>query len=96
MENVGTGYAIPLRCLVPEKIEGLYIAGRCISVDETAFGSTRNLPACAMTGEAAGIAAAYCVKHGVRTPEVSVEAVQQGLRKTGVVLGTPLETASVR
>jgi hypothetical protein len=96
MENVGTGYAIPLRCIVPEKIEGLYVAGRCMSVDETAFGSTRNLPACAMTGEAAGVAAAYCAKHGVPTPQVPAEAVQQRLRTIGVVLGTPLEIASAR
>jgi hypothetical protein len=95
MENVGTGYAIPLRCLVPENIEGLFVAGRCISVDSTAYGSTRNLPACAMTGEAAGAAAAYCVTRNLPTPQVSVTAVQQTLRTAGVVLGTKPETASV-
>ena len=35
-------------------VEGLLTAGRCISVDEIAFGSTRNVPTCAQTGEAAG------------------------------------------
>lgn len=94
MENVGTGYAIPLRCLIPEKIEGLFVAGRCLSVDTTAFGSTRNLPACAMTGEAAGVAAAYCATHDVPTPQVPVRAVQERLRAAGVVLGTKPEAAS--
>jgi hypothetical protein len=46
MDDVEEGYGIPFRCLVPEGIEGLLVAGRCISVDEIAF-STRNVPACA-------------------------------------------------
>jgi succinate dehydrogenase/fumarate reductase flavoprotein subunit len=96
MENVGTGYAIPLRCMVPEKIEGLFVAGRCISVDTTAFGSTRNLPACAMTGDAAGVAAAYCAIHGVGTSEIPVAAVQERLRAAGVVLGNKPDAASAR
>ena len=96
MENVGTGYAIPLRCMVPEKIEGLFVAGRCISVDTTAFGSTRNLPACAMTGEAAGVAAAYCAIHGVGTSEIPVAAVQERLHAAGVVLGNKPDAASAR
>ncbi len=96
MENVGTGYALPLRCIVPEKVEGLFVAGRCISVDTTAFGSTRNLPACAMTGDAAGVAAAYCAKHEVPTPKASVEFIQQRLRAAGVALGVPAEAAGAR
>jgi hypothetical protein len=38
------------------------MAGRCISVDAIAFGSTRNVPACTMTGEAAAIAAAFAAQ----------------------------------
>jgi hypothetical protein len=91
MDSVGTGYGIPFRCLLPEKIEGLFVAGRCISVDEVALGSTRNVPGCAMTGEAAGIAAAYCAKSGIDTFEVPVKTVQQKLRAEGVDLGTPNE-----
>lgn len=67
-----TGYGIPFRCLIPEGIDGLYVAGRCVSADEVAFGSTRNVPACATTGEAAGAAAALAVKSQVSAAEVSV------------------------
>ncbi|MDQ0475383.1 FAD-dependent oxidoreductase [Labrys wisconsinensis] len=89
MDNVGEGYGIPFRCLVPERIGGLYMAGRCISVDEVAFGSTRNVPACAMTGEAAAIAAAFSAGRGVGTAEVPVAFVQDRLRHHGTRLGTP-------
>lgn len=87
MDHVGTGYGIPFRCLVPETVDGLYVAGRCISADEVAFGSTRNVPACATTGEAAGAAAALAVRAGTSTSQVSVAAVQEQLLGSGVVLG---------
>ena len=69
------------------------MAGRCISVDEIAFGSTRNVPACAMTGEAAGIAAAQSAASGLVVTEVPVDFVQDKLRANGATLGTPDEAA---
>ncbi|WP_348635141.1 FAD-dependent oxidoreductase [Paenibacillus sp. PvP091] len=89
MDNVGNGYGIPFRCLVPKGIEGLLVAGRCISVDEIAFGSTRNVPACTMTGEAAAIAAAYAAKNGVLPREVPVEDIQREVSRNHIPLGTP-------
>lgn len=91
MDNVGSGYGIPFRCLVPETVRGLLLAGRCISVDEVAFGSTRNVPACAMTGEAAAVAAAHCALNGIDLSDVPVEAVQHQLATDGVILGTPVD-----
>ena len=93
-DGVGSGYGIPFRCLVPEKIEGLFIAGRCMSVDAVAFGSTRNTPACAVTGEAAAIAAAYCAQRGIKTTDAPVHEVQRIMRKNGVMLGTPAEAGA--
>lgn len=91
MDNIGEGYGIPFRCLIPEKVKGLLMAGRCISVDEIAFGSTRNVPACAMTGEAAGIAAARAAAVGIAVTDVPVRFVQDKLRANGATLGTPDE-----
>jgi hypothetical protein len=88
MQSVGAGYGIPLRCLVPAGIDGLFVAGRCISVDEIAFASTRNVPACAITGEAAAVAAAFCSKTGSSTLAVPADRVQAILRASGIVLGT--------
>ena len=87
MDNVGEGYGIPFRCLVPLGLEGLLVAGRCISVDEVAFGSTRNVPACAMTGEAAAIASAQAAAAGVLPSQIDVGDVQRRLRALGVTLG---------
>ena len=38
--------------------ENLYAAGRCIAAEEDMWDVTRVIPCCAVTGEAAGIAAA--------------------------------------
>lgn len=49
---------IPLRCLKPRGIKGLFIAGRCLSADHEAQASIRVMGTCFATGEAAGRAAA--------------------------------------
>ncbi|MGA2989568.1 MAG: FAD-dependent oxidoreductase [Candidatus Korobacteraceae bacterium] len=87
MDSVGTGYGVPFRCLIPKGVDALLLAGRCISVDEIAFGSTRNLPVCAITAEAAALAAAYSVKHGVEPRDVPVSAIQRALTAERVDLG---------
>lgn len=89
MENIGEGYGIPFRCLVPRGIDNLLMAGRCVSVDEIAFGSTRNVPACTMTGEAAAIAAAIAAADAIPVRDVPVSRVQARLVEIGVILGTP-------
>jgi hypothetical protein len=87
MESVGGGYGIPFRCLIPEGVTGVLVAGRCISADEIAFASTRNVPACAITGEAAGVAAEISARNQ-RTASLSdVSDIQAALRGNGVVLG---------
>ena len=91
MDHVGIGYGIPYRTLIPLKVDNLIMAGRCISVDEIAFGSTRNVPACTMTGEAAAIAASLAAARGVPVSQISAGEVQERLRKHGVWLGTPGE-----
>ena len=40
----GTSYEIPYRCLVPQTVEELLVAGRCISTTHEALASTRLTP----------------------------------------------------
>lgn len=54
----GPVYEIPFSCLHGDKVKNLITAGRCISVTDTMWDNTRVIPACAVTGEAAGLAAA--------------------------------------
>jgi hypothetical protein len=79
-------YEIPYRCLVPEWVEGLLIGGRAISTDHGADGYTRNQPACMVTGQAAGVAAALAAQGEVLPRAVDVAAVQAGLRELGTKL----------
>lgn len=74
-------YEIPYRCLVPQGVEGLLVAGRCISADHVAHARSRNMPACMATGQAAGVAAAVAIEEGTSVRDVPVKKVQDALRK---------------
>ena len=58
------------------------MAGRCISVDDEMWEITRVIPACGVTGEAAGTAAAMsdCFD------ELDILQLQKNLERQGVVL----------
>lgn len=74
-------YEIPYRCLLPQRIEQILVAGRCISADHEAHARSRNMPACMSIGQAAGIAAAVAIEEGVTVRNVPVPKVQAALRK---------------
>ena len=78
------GYTIPYGCLVPEKIDGLLLAGRCISGTHMAHANYRVMPICANMGQAAGIAAALAVRKGILPRDVDVSEIQAILREHGV------------
>jgi len=72
----GDWYEIPYRCLVPEDIEGLLVAGRCVSCDRPSQGSLRVIPTCIYLGTAAGAAAALAVERGLAVREVDASDVR--------------------
>ena len=77
-------YDIPYRCLVPQKVDGLLVAGRNVSMTHLALASARVMgPAMAM-GEAAGKAAALAVKDGVEPRNLNVKELQKALKDEGV------------
>jgi ribulose 1,5-bisphosphate synthetase/thiazole synthase len=57
------GYPVPYRTFYSKDISNLFMAGRCISVDRWALGSTRVMRTCGMMGEVVGKAAWICVRH---------------------------------
>lgn len=77
---------IPYRCLVPLKIDNLLVAGRCISADFDAI-AVRIIGPCMSMGQAAGIAAALCVKNGTIPRKLDGRLV----RKTMIEQGVPLD-----
>ncbi len=81
------GYEIPYRCLVPEKLDGLLMAGRCISSDQIAYESWRAMAHVLNIGEAAGAAAALCAQSHVRPRDVDVDRLRAQLIAQGAEIG---------
>jgi hypothetical protein len=82
----GGSYDIPYRCLVPQVIENLLVAGKAISTDRDSY--ARFLQETMVTGQAAGIAAAVCARKGItpRQLESDVTELQDILVKQGAIL----------
>jgi hypothetical protein len=82
----GGSYCIPYRCLVPQKIDNLLAAGKCVSTDRPAY--LRYLHQTMVTGQAAGVAAGLCARDG-KTPrelEKDVSELQKILVEQGAIL----------
>ena len=69
-------YQIPYRCLVPLKVDNILVAGRCISGTHEAHASYRITGNCVAMGEVAGIAAALCLKDGLKPREIDAKTTQ--------------------
>ena len=82
-----TGYEIPYRCMLPQKVEGLLVTGRCMSTDQQAYESWRAMAPVMCLGEAAGTAAALCIKSKKSPKEVDVEMLRGQLVKQGAEIG---------
>jgi len=79
-------YHVPYRALVPEKVDGLLVAGRCISTSHVAAAAAKSMGNCLATGHAAGVACAIAVERRVEPREVKVAEIQAKLRADGVSL----------
>jgi hypothetical protein len=79
-------FPIPYRILVPESVDGLLVAGRSVSCDREALASIRVGATCAVTGQAAGVAAALAVQSGVQPRAVDVSRLQRILREQQAIL----------
>ncbi len=83
----GNWYGVPYRCLVPLKVENLLVAGRCLSAESEAAGAVRVMPPCMAMGQAAGTAAALCVKTGSTPRTLDAKSLVDVLRAQGAFLG---------
>ncbi len=82
----GDYYEIPFRCLVPDKISNVLIAGRCVSSTHGGHGAIRVMPACVAMGQAAGTAAALSLKNNVCAEAVEAKELIKELRKQGALV----------
>lgn len=82
----GEHYDIPLRCLLPKEVDGILIAGRCISGTHEAHSSYRVMPTAMAMGQAAGVCAAIASKHKTSPRNVDVDDVQRELVRQGAIV----------
>jgi len=78
---------LPYGSILPQKIDNLLVAGRCISAAEEAMGKLRLIPVCSATGEAAGTAAALALREKIPPRNLDRPFLQKTLKKQGVDLG---------
>ena len=77
---------VPYRSILPDKVDGLLTAGRCISATHVAMAAGKSMGNCVATGHAAGLAAAMSARKGIVPRELKVAQIQNALRKDGVEL----------
>jgi ribulose 1,5-bisphosphate synthetase/thiazole synthase len=78
---------IPYGSLVPQKVDGLLAAGRCIAADNLMMNYMRLIGPCLVSGQAAGAAAALALRNKCRVRDVDVAQLQALLKKQGVFFG---------
>lgn len=85
-ERPGDWYEIPWGCLYHRDCRNILAAGRMISSEGWAWDVTRVIPVCALTGQAAGTAAALMAQNQSAAASLSVAKLQAALIKQGVRL----------
>jgi hypothetical protein len=85
----GETVSIPYRTLLPQKIDGLLVAGRCFSATHDAHASVRSMAQCMAMGQAAGTAAVLSHRSGVAPRELAYAELRDALLELGATLETP-------
>jgi hypothetical protein len=83
LPTTGRYFHVPYRSLVPQGVEDLIVAGRCIGGDRVSHAAVRNMMCCAVSGQGAGTAAAVSLKRGESFSSLDVMAVQVELKRQG-------------
>lgn len=83
--RAGIHCQIPYGCLYHPDFANLWAAGRIVSAEEgDGWEITRVIPVCALTGQAAGTAAALCAREGCTADELDIRLLQATLKADGV------------
>lgn len=84
---------IPYRSLLPQEVDNLIVAGRCVSAEREVLGAVRIMGPCMQMGQAAGTAAAMAISAGNNFSEINTCVLQETLWNDGVLNpnGLPFE-----
>ncbi|TAN11845.1 MAG: FAD-dependent oxidoreductase [Rhizobiaceae bacterium] len=83
LPTTGRYFQIPYGILLPKSVENLLVAGRCVGGDKMSHAATRNMMCCAVTGQAAGTAAALSLRENVTPGALNVALLQKELVAQG-------------
>ena len=78
----GPVFEVPFSTLISSKIKNLIVAGRCTSVTDEMWDIMRVIPCCAVTGQAAGTAAALTNDFS----KLNIKELHQILKNEGVII----------
>lgn len=81
----GETYQIPYRTLLPQRVDRLLVAGRCLSADHDAHASVRSMGQCMSMGQAAGTAAWLSITHRLTPKTIQISLIQAKLRDLGAI-----------
>jgi ribulose 1,5-bisphosphate synthetase/thiazole synthase len=79
-------YGIPYRCLLPKDIDGLLVAGRCLSTTHEAHASARVMGTCMALGQAAGTAAALSVAGNILPRALDIQKLLETIEAQGAIV----------
>jgi hypothetical protein len=79
-------FGIPYRCLLPQSVDNLLVAGRCISGSAEASASYRVMATCMAIGQAAGTAAALSSRLDKSPQQLDTAELRQVLADNGAIL----------
>ena len=82
--TTGRYFQVPYGIMVPQKVDNLLVAGRCVAGDRMSHAATRQMICCTVTGQGAGVAAAVSIKEDSTCREVDIARVQKALKRQGV------------
>lgn len=86
-----SGFDVPLRCLLPRKLDGMLVCGRGAAYERRGHDPSgmRARPSMMVMGQCAGTTAAIAAMEGTTPKRADIRKIQRRLLKDGIVLGEP-------
>lgn len=83
LESVKGAVDVPYRCLLPKRLEGILVVGRCMSTDHIANSTTRLQEIAHRVGQVGGTAAGMAALRGATPRQLPVTDLQAQLQHNG-------------
>jgi hypothetical protein len=84
--KAGAVWEVPYGSILPQGVENLLVVGRCTSAEGYAWQVTRLIPAAALSGQVAGLAAKLAMEKATTPDRLDIKDVQQAVAAQGIEL----------